>query len=796
MREILKKHHKLVVGALIIMIYFTLLTLMSFLRSTTIKATGEDLVTFQDFRAEGPEVGKVWINGDGMHIRDENSGDKVFLGAISLRDVQMLQVQFAVECPENFAGEATLHVDLQAYGYDSDEQEFTVSLHGGRNEVSGIIDKGGSAPNEAYFRVFCLDAVQCDITDLSVRRAEETMHSGMGACVAVAVVLSMLLLAVILTERKQNADMKIEGKTCNGELRVKLLFIGVALIYLLHIVSAIICKRFYYADGGFFLADLINNQNNMLPLSNDSSVLRISANILNQLPAIICLKLGISNIAVLSFVFGVPLFFNTIIGLLLCWRKCRQIENGKTLFLFPIAAYAFFCIPSDIFVINPAFTAYWIYFILLFHIIADNSKLMDKLLLAFLLVVSSCAHESFLIIGPFLLVVIFLEFSRTHNKGKKIELCVSGTAIVAGIGINVFYIYTHTAVTGSLYFSSISTALQGGNLFRSNILISCFGLILVILGISRMLDRVWIWIGAFIAGIIYILAVRRDQNAYSPFTEYMCRALITVGMFGGILLAYAYYRLCDKPFMKKICIKNWWRVTAVVLMLQCVWQFGNTYAWDRYIVEFRSEIQTHRGIFETIGQDTPFAWGWNQGSISLLLSEDYHVESLMDDLDPACKPYIEDDALWVPFMWVNPSVYDISQLIEYEKQPESTIEDCKDVALYCSIESVRDESGVLTLPVCIQNNGEYILKNRDLFACYHIYGSNGLIIWDGVRTDVEQDILPGESIEINVLVQYGEQLPPGDYVIELALVKEYQYWFNDQGMLGPKVDLCYMPTEA
>ncbi len=585
-----------------------------------------------------------------------------------------------------------------------------------------------------------------------------------------------------------------KGETWNGELRF--LLISAALMYLLHICSAIIYKSFYYADGGFFLADLINNQNNILPISNDRSVLRISANLLNQWPAIICLKLGINNINILSFMFGAPLFFNAIIGLLLCWRKCRWIENGKTLILFPIAAYAFFCIPSDIFALNQAFTAYWIYFILFFTIITDNNNPIDKLILIFLLVTAACAHESILIVGPLLLGVIFLEFIHTGNKGKKIELCISSIGILAGVGINILYMHTHTAVTSSYYFADLLTVLLDGNLCRYNILIVCFGLVLVILGISKVLDRAWFWIGAFVAGIIYILAVHHYQGIYSPREEYMCRALITVGMFGGIILSYAYYRLYDMPFVKKICIRNWWRATAVVLILQCVWQFGNTYAWNQYITEFKSELQAHSGIFEAAGQDNAFAWGWNQASLSLLLSEDYHIESLMNDRNDTYDSYVENDALWISFMWVNPSVYNVSELIEYEKQPKATIDDCKDVVLYCNVNNIQDGSGAVTLPVRIQNKGERVLKHKDLFASYHIFNSDGLIVWDGVRTGLGQDILPGESIEINVLAQYGDQLPPGDYVLELDLVKEHQYWFNDQGMLGPKVDLCFMPAEA
>lgn len=588
----------------------------------------------------------------------------------------------------------------------------------------------------------------------------------------------------------------MKGKIFNKEYIYRFLFICAALIYLVHIVSAIICKRFYYADGAFFLSNLINNQHNILPFSNDSSVLRISVNLLNQLPTIICLKLGITNIDILNLMFGVPLFFNAVIGLWLCWSKCRQIENGTKLLLFPVAAYTFFCIPSDIFVINQAFTAYWVYFVLYFYIVTDNNKLIDKLLLYFMLVVASCSHESILVVGPLLLVIVFLEYLRIREKNKKIELCISGMGLLVGLGINIFYIHTHTSVTGSGYFSGLLTLFQDGNLFKSNVLISISGLALVILGISKKMERMWIWIGALVVGVIYVLVVHCYQDIYTPSTEYMCRSLITIGIFGGILLAYAYYRLYDISVVKNICMRNWWSVTIVVLILQCIWQLSNTCAWHQYISELKTEIQTHHGIFETKNQDNAFSWSWTQSSMSLLLSDNYNIKSLMDAQEISCKSYIEDDALWIAFMWVDPSVYEISELIKYEKQPAATIEDCKDVELQCNIENISDDSGTIALPACIQNNSEHILKSKDLFASYHIYDANNLAIWDGIRTDVEQDILPGECFNIDIIVEYGEQLSPGDYLIELDLVKEGQYWFIDQGMIEPQIDFSYKPAEV
>lgn len=199
MDNILAKYRKIIVGVLLILIYFTLLTLISFSRSTEIKVLSENLVNNQDFLATGPKEGNAWVDDTGLHIRDVESGAKVFSNAISLRDIQQLQVSFKVECPEDFGGEATLHVDLFADGYDTDEQEFTVSLRAGTNEISGTIDKGDNAPEEAQLRIFCLDAVECDISNLGVLAVKEIPHGGKNSCVILAAGLFAILVVVTIS---------------------------------------------------------------------------------------------------------------------------------------------------------------------------------------------------------------------------------------------------------------------------------------------------------------------------------------------------------------------------------------------------------------------------------------------------------------------------------------------------------------------------------------------------------------------------------------------------------------------
>lgn len=201
----MSKYRKPATIVLLLLIYFTVLTMVSFMRTTESVAVGENLIDNQKFTVLAAE-NRAWSDGEGLHFNDSEATEKVFSTTISLRDCQQIQVQFTADCPAEFAGASVLLVDLWADGYDSPDQEFSVNLEAGQNEIVRIIDKGSSAPGEALFRIFCLDPVQCDIGNLSVQKVEEIPHSGIGACAVTAAVLVVLLLAVILTGREKTVN--------------------------------------------------------------------------------------------------------------------------------------------------------------------------------------------------------------------------------------------------------------------------------------------------------------------------------------------------------------------------------------------------------------------------------------------------------------------------------------------------------------------------------------------------------------------------------------------------------------
>lgn len=215
MQKFTVHYKKAVMISLALMIYFTVLTMVSFVRTTEPVAAGENLADYRDVAVLGGQD-KAWVDDSGVHFRDSEGTEKVLSAALMLQDLQQIQVRFTAECPPGFEGTAVLHVDLYAEGYDAAEQEFVVELKAGQNEVSQIIDKGTNAPPQAQFRMFCLDPVQCDISSLSVQQMKEVTHSGIGICAMVAVVLVILLLMVDLTERMKNTNKQKREKVLDA----------------------------------------------------------------------------------------------------------------------------------------------------------------------------------------------------------------------------------------------------------------------------------------------------------------------------------------------------------------------------------------------------------------------------------------------------------------------------------------------------------------------------------------------------------------------------------------------------
>ncbi|HVR89168.1 MAG TPA: N-acetylmuramoyl-L-alanine amidase [Candidatus Limnocylindria bacterium] len=105
-----------------------------------------------------------------------------------------------------------------------------------------------------------------------------------------------------------------------------------------------------------------------------------------------------------------------------------------------------------------------------------------------------------------------------------------------------------------------------------------------------------------------------------------------------------------------------------------------------------------------------------------------------------------------------------------------------------------------TVPVTITNLGQGafpILTATPVDLGYHWYDAAGkLVVWDGPRTKLPADLLPGRSVPLLVPVQAPPVTNGGPYQLRFDLVQEGVSWFSGKGLATGNVNVtvCCVKT--
>jgi len=91
------------------------------------------------------------------------------------------------------------------------------------------------------------------------------------------------------------------------------------------------------------------------------------------------------------------------------------------------------------------------------------------------------------------------------------------------------------------------------------------------------------------------------------------------------------------------------------------------------------------------------------------------------------------------------------------------------------------------LPISIYNSGDGIIPSEGkadgsmkVFATYHwTRGNNEMVVWDGVRTPLGEDIGHAKSLDVSLSLKAPSD--PGRYILVIDLVQEGAVWFQTTG---------------
>ena len=79
-----------------------------------------------------------------------------------------------------------------------------------------------------------------------------------------------------------------------------------------------------------------------------------------------------------------------------------------------------------------------------------------------------------------------------------------------------------------------------------------------------------------------------------------------------------------------------------------------------------------------------------------------------------------------------------------------------------------------------------------VLASYHWLDPRGNpIVWDGLRTPLEQPVAPGETAELELAV--GIPQPPGGYRLAFDFLEEFRFWWGDVGVTPLELEVEVRP---
>ena len=560
---------------------------------------------------------------------------------------------------------------------------------------------------------------------------------------------------------------------------------------------AIITKKHYYADGAFFFVGLLNDKNKIWAITNDESVLRLFINIYNQFLFNIVKNIGIINKDFLSIVFAIPLYFSNIVGASIIYWICKK-DNKAYMALFPILSYTLFNILSEIFVINPAMNAYWVYFIIFLYCMVEyNYTKYDLVILGIALLIALKSHEGILIFGVMIIIATMFKIIRDKKKNLRIRLFIS--MVLAGEVLYVLIwrmgITTQQAVSEG-YLENILVLLDIKSIVNSNMLITIVGILLLVIFARKAINNK-IYISLLLFSVIILSIVHLDGWFINPLLEYRYRVFITLGEIVFLFLTFLEYQF---KFISKIGVK-WGTVgyiCAGLLICQSVHQIGNSFYWNSYLNSFKmqmnnsSECLVKESTLHFTKIEERYNWAWNQPVLSIALQKDYDIDKLILPADH--ENYIKyvnidinNKSVYIPFLQIDNQVFNMEtffkKLADSNEWKKYDNVEYNNISLTCAQQKyVAGAKEQLFIKVKLLNNSTENIYNSNNFLSYHIYDSDRkLIVWDGVRTKIGEDIASNASKTITQTVDLSQCKSGGIYYCNIDLVSEGQFWYSEKG---------------
>jgi hypothetical protein len=429
-------------------------------------------------------------------------------------------------------------------------------------------------------------------------------------------------------------------------------------------VYAAVELRGLYADGAAYLLRIVETGQFFFGYPP-----RRVSHLLQQLPAVIAMRLGVSDVGLLAWLYGLAMHLVPLAFVAGCYWLLPK--HQKAYFLFPLFHYLAGSEAASFAGIAEAPTASAYFWFLLFLIVFRRAPLW---VLALAALPALYLHEAFLFLGPVLALASAWRAGCETEKERRIVYTGLGIWFLLIAGMEIGYIVdapdpdnrdNFFLVTLSLGFLVDPAAGFGHGGVNVPALMGVMAAAAAWLA-GRRAERARVIV---VAGFAVLCASLVAATALSDF--FLALAMQFQARSYGALLSLPLSALFLASLRRPAWAAPWARpaIVSIVLVLalgQLGWHLLGTWYWSRYIRDFETVLSTHRGFVtwpEATASLPPeqarllwrLSWYWTNPSMSVVLSPHGKVTTLIDNPVPV---------RWQPFDPTVPGELPVSPLID------------------------------------------------------------------------------------------------------------------------------------
>lgn len=449
-------------------------------------------------------------------------------------------------------------------------------------------------------------------------------------------------------------------------------WLSLLLLYAIHAALALSTERALWLDGAYYFIRLLENQGFVL---GDGS--RSGADALVQIPVLLALRAGVTNLPVLKLLFSLPSFLLAPVSLGLClWMAGPR----RDLMIYPLSTLAAGLMNTELLVIHESRTAVALFWPALFGLV-DPLRRTSTLAIGCLASLPFIAsYESAIVLGPVLIAAAFQRMRQGPSPAQNRVLWAGITSAVLATAVAAQSILrpTHPANLTS-FQGSWRVILEPGSV---GIQVSL--LVVALLIVARLLRRLEPFVPLIAGGValLGVLQALSDPTHIGVTAQYRGRIVNVILP----ILAAAPVLFAGLLFRTETAAR---RALGLLFAAQIVLQLQLTWQWHAFREVSRERLACVRGLvpvdvalgsgLEVLRVSPEWMHGWQHPSLSLL----DHAGPVRGLLGRA-RGYTE----WQPFDPLDPNA--LPRLSRYGI----------DTAEYrAAIESLRRDKGIVWEPL-------------------------------------------------------------------------------------------------